>query len=128
MKKATLCWLIPIMLTGCITQDYQQDLAVRRNDPVNSFILVSNHLLHKTVLWSNSECQPCFAQQGSNSNSGLNLRSYLRMQIALIMSELSPILETARQILSENKKARCSCTHNIYYCWFLYILFRHYTK
>src|SRR5690625_319358 len=61
---------------------FQIKSACEAADPVNSFILDSNHLLHTTVPWSNSECQPCFAHQGPNSNSGLNLRSYLRMQIA----------------------------------------------
>ncbi|WP_446661388.1 hypothetical protein, partial [Citrobacter freundii] len=42
----------------------------------------SNHFLHRTVLESICECQPDFAQKGMDLNSWLNLRSYLRMQIA----------------------------------------------
>lgn len=61
---------------------FQIKSACEAADPVNSFILVSNHLLHKTVPWPNSEWQPCFAQKGMDFNSWLNLLSYLRMQIA----------------------------------------------
>ena len=63
---------------------FQIKSACEAADPVNSLILDSNHFLHRTVLESICECQPDFAQKGMDLNSWLNLRSYLRMQIAII--------------------------------------------
>ena len=61
---------------------FQIKSAYEAADPVNSVILASNHLLHETVQFQASDCQPPFAQKRVDSSLITQIESNLVLQIA----------------------------------------------